>query len=119
MTKNPTEENFKKVDELLTKFFKEREGRVQADGEIQKDISCAVIGGALDNLPKEKHDEFLTVFTENLNDGEIVTKYLKDNGIEDKINEILNDKSQEFVNDLIPDKEVTTEIHSEGRVPVK
>jgi len=119
MTKNSTEENFKKVDELIAKFFKDREARDQAQSEIQKTIDCVVIGGILDNLPEEKHEEFMVLFTENSDDGDKLTKYLRDNGIDEKINDLLSEVSREFVNDLMPDKEITVETRSEGKPPVK
>ncbi len=61
----------------------------------------------------------MEIFTENSNDGDKVSKYLKDNGIEDKIESLLSDISKELTNDLTPDKEIVSEIQSEGKVPVK
>lgn len=116
---NPTEENLNKVSSLIDKYFEDREERNQAQNEIQVTTDFKVVKGVLDNLPENKHDEFLKVFTENPDDGDLVAKYLKDNGIEDKINDLLSDISNEIVNDLTPDKEIVNEIHSEGKVPVK
>lgn len=120
MTKtNPTEENFKKMDELLSKFFEDRDVKDQAKEEIQKVVDFKVVEGVMDNLPEEKHEEFMDLLVENQNDGEVVTKYLEEKGITKQVGAVLQRVSQDIVKDLEPDKETTTEIHSEGKVPVK
>lgn len=116
---NYTEENFKKVNDLVAKFFEDREARDEAQSEIQKTTDCMVIGRILDNLPKKNHEEFMILFTENPNDGDKLSNYLRENKIDDKINDLLSEISQELIGDLTPDKEITTETGYEGKVPIK
>lgn len=117
---NPTEENFEKMDKLLTKFFEERDAKNQAENVIQSIIDFEVTKGILDNLPsKEERDKFMTKFTENPNDGEEVLKYLEEKGITKQVEAIYLKTSQKLVTDLRHDIEITTETLSEGKVPVK
>lgn len=114
MTKNPTEENFEEINKFITtKSSGESDVINQARSEVQKEIDYRIIGGILDNLPKEKRDEFVILFTENSNNGEVLKKYLKDNGIEEKIGDLLSDVSEEIAGDLSPDREIAAETRSE------
>ncbi len=104
---NPTEKNFQKMDELLTKFFKDRQERDQAQTEIQKTIDYEVVGVVCDNLPEEKHEEFVNLLADNPNDGEVVKKYLDEKGITGQVEAVLQKVSHELVNDL------ETQLHDE------
>ena len=116
------ERNLEEVNKLLKKLFPEPEERTETWQEIDRRVDSEFLMAALDRIPEQNHEEFVKIFTDSPNDQEKIFGYLEEKGgknVREELTDVLSDISKELVHDLLPDKETTTEIRSEGKVPVK
>lgn len=116
---NQAGENFTKVEDLIRKSFPDPEAKAGAWKEVDKIVNHQLVKDILDQLPEDRREGFMELFIENPNDEEKISKYLKENEAKKGLAEILSGISEKLTEGIIEDKEITTEIHSEGKVSVK
>ena len=114
---NQTEDNLNKLSSFLNGVYKDPEEKVEASKIVEEIMGFRILGDVLDQLPPEKHEEFMEIFTRE--QGEVnLAKYLRDNNI--NVEGKLLKTSQELVRDIVDSgKEINTEVQSEGNLPVK
>lgn len=118
MTKNnQTEQNFNNIEVFLKRVFLDPEERSEASSEIEEIVGLKIMEGILDQLPGEKHEEFMEIVISDSGEGKL-SKYLKENNIE--LEQKILETSQELMHDIEnPGSEVATETQIEGKPPVK
>lgn len=117
-----TVNNLDRVKELIAQICPDPEAKTETWKEVDRLVNYRFIKGVMDKLPEECHLEFMNIFVENPNDEEKIFGYLEGKvgeNVRDDFKNLLKDVSTELVHDLMPDKEITKETHSEGKVPVK
>lgn len=77
-----------KIDKQIKKIAKSKEEREEIWSIVDEIIHHKAIGCVLDKLPREHHDEFLTIFHKNPGDGDYILSYLKEK-VGENVEEIL------------------------------
>lgn len=119
------DQNIKTIEEIIKNAFPDNlEGKTDAWQIVDNIISAKFVKQAMDRLPEESTKrEFLEIYVKSPDDETAVFGYLeKKIGIEGKneLQEKMKNISSEILDGIFkPGDETTTEIRSEGRVPVK
>lgn len=115
--KNQTEDNLNKISTFLKDVYKDSEEKAEASRKIEEIIGMRIMGDVLDQLPPEKHEEFMEIITGEFSE-EKLAKYLRNKKI--NIEGGLLEISQELIHDIVdPDKEIKIENQAEGKPPIK
>lgn len=115
--KDQTEKNLNKLLSFLKGIYKDPEEKAEASREVEEIIGMRIIGCILDQLPPEKHEEFVEIIIGESDEGKLA-KYLKDKNI--NVEGKLLETSQELMRDIVDsEKEINAETQSEGKLPIK
>lgn len=110
--KNMTQDNLKKLEELIAKICPDPEVKHETWKKIDELVNYRFIKKVMDTLPEKNHLEFMELFTENPDNEKEIFGYLEEKGgkgTKQELAEELSHISKELVHDLVSDKEVTKE----------
>jgi len=100
--------NLKKVENEIKKVGFSVEEREELFGLVDEIVNSKVLNIILDELPEEKHIEFLGIFHKSPHDDEVIFGYLG-NDIKEKLKNKLEDFDTEIINEIRPQDEVSAE----------
>jgi hypothetical protein len=95
----------KKIDKEIKKTSKSKEEREELWVLVDEIIHHKVIGCILDNLPRERHEEFLDLFYKSPHDEELLFTYLRKEvgeNIESIIKQEIESLSADLLHDIKP-----------------
>jgi hypothetical protein len=95
--------NLDKIDKEIKKAAKSKEEREELWVLVDEIIHHKVVGCILDNLPREKHEQFLDIFYKNPHDEELLFSYLRQEigeNVEDIIKQEIDNLSLELLQDI-------------------
>ncbi len=96
----------------IKKTSSSQEDREELWALVDEIVTHKVLGKVLDKLPREHHEEFLTLFHKCPHDEVIIFGYLKSRAgknIEEELQKELKNISTEILRELKPQDEITTE----------
>jgi len=94
---------FKKIDKEIKKVAKTSGEREELWGFVDEIIHHKVMGCILDKLPRQSHEEFLTMFHSAPHDEELIFGYLRTkvgDDIEENLKQEISKISEELLNDM-------------------
>lgn len=97
-----------KVEEEIKKSGFSVEEREELFRLVDDIVNAKVLKTIMDNLPEEKHIEFLEIFHKSPHDEEVIFGYLGED-IKKTLEEKLENFDKEIINEITPQDEVSAE----------